>query len=315
MVDLIRGEPVFENALIEDFVLLRSDGSPMFILANMFDDLESRVTHVVRGEEHLPNTPKYMMLWEALAPDVALPVFAHVPLLVNEKRQKLSKRRDRVAVEEYRDLGVLPEAMRNYLVLLGWSPKGDREIIPVEEMVDLFRLEDVNPSPAFFDLAKLTHMNGEYVRALPLDDFVDRCQPQLSAFAGYDRAAFSAIAPFVQERVKLLPDVVAQVDFLFVPEPTVDAASWDKAMAGDDAVKLLDGFLESVADTIWRADDLKGLVERVGAAHGLKLGKAQAPIRVAVTGRAVGPPLFEALEVLGRERTLDRVRAARARLE
>ena len=146
VIDLIRGEPVFDNALIEDFVLQRSNGTAMFILANVVDDIDMRISHVIRAEEHLPNTPKAILLWQALDGG-PLPVFAHVPLLVNEKRQKLSKRRDPVALELYRDEGYLPETMQNFLMLLGWAPPDDREIMPFKELADLWRLEDVHSSP------------------------------------------------------------------------------------------------------------------------------------------------------------------------
>jgi glutamyl-tRNA synthetase len=329
--DLIRGQPSFENAALEDFVIARGDGSATFILANVVDDIDMRITHVVRGEEHLSNTPKAILLWQALAPDLALPVFAHVPVLVNDKRQKLSKRRDKVAVEDYRDLGVLPEAMRNYLVLLGWAPGNDREILTVHEMIAEFRLEDVNASPAFFDLVKLSAFNGEYIRALPVVDFVNRCEPWLTGRLNpwdpnqptlpgfpperYDAAVFTAMAPMVQERVRLLSEVPGVVDFLFREKPEFDPDSWAKAMLKGPAVEMLDGFVASLdAVSEWTAEALKAVTEQVGEGLGLKLGKAQAPVRVAVTGRTVGPPLFESLELLGRAVTLDRVRAARALL-
>ena len=166
VVDLIRGEPTFENKLIEDFVIARGDGSPVFLLANVVDDMTMGITHVIRAEEHLPNTPKQQLLWEALG--VTPPIWAHVPVVVNEKRQKLSKRRDKVALEAYRDEGYLADAMRNYLMLLGWAPSGDREIVPWSVIEEEFRLEEVNPSPAFFDEKKLRAFNGEYIRALPV---------------------------------------------------------------------------------------------------------------------------------------------------
>ena len=161
--DLVRGKTVFENSTIEDFVLARADGSILFLLANVVDDMVQRITHVIRSEEHLPNTPKQQLLWEALGQEP--PAWGHLPVVVNEKRQKLSKRRDKVALESFRDEGYLAAAMRNYLMLLGWAPRGDREIVPWDEMVAEFRIEDVNPSPAFFDVKKLRAFNGEYIRA------------------------------------------------------------------------------------------------------------------------------------------------------
>jgi glutamyl-tRNA synthetase len=322
VVDLIRGEPTFENKLIEDFVIARGDGSPVFLLANVVDDMTMGITHVIRAEEHLPNTPKQQMLWAALG--VKPPVWAHVPVVVNEKRQKLSKRRDKVALEAYRDEGYLADTMRNYLMLLGWAPSGDREIVPWSVIESEFRLEEVNPSPAFFDEKKLRAFNGEYIRALAVDDFVAACQPWLTGTAtippppwepsDFDADAFAAVAPLAQTRISVLSEIVPNVDFLFVPSPEIDEGSWAKAMK-DGAGELLDAAAEAFeALPSWDAAALKEALEAVGLARGLKLGKAQAPVRVAVTGRGVGLPLFESLEVLGRDRTLARIRAARVRL-
>jgi glutamyl-tRNA synthetase len=322
VVDLVRGTPTFENKLIEDFVIARTDGSPVFLLANVVDDITMGITHVIRAEEHLPNTPKQQLLWEALG--VPPPVWAHVPVVVNEKRQKLSKRRDKVALEAYRDEGYLADTMKNYLMLLGWAPSGDREIVPWSVIEDEFRLEDVQKSPAFFDEKKLRAFNGDYIRALSPEAFIEACQPWLTgtatiaappwAPAAFDPSAFAAVAPFAQTRIAVLSEIVPNVDFLFLDSPAIDEASWSKTMKeGADALLAAThaGFA-ALAD--WNAESLKATVEEIGAAVGLKLGKAQAPIRVAVTGRTVGLPLFESLEVLGRDRTLARLEAARERI-
>ncbi|MFC7385556.1 glutamate--tRNA ligase [Sphaerisporangium rhizosphaerae] len=308
--DLVRGRVEFPNKAMEDFVIARGDGSPLFVLANVIDDIEMRITHVVRAEEHLSNTPKQQLLWRALG--VEPPVWAHVPVIVNEKRQKLSKRRDKVALESYRDEGYLPEAMVNYLMLLGWGPGGDREIMPWSEMVPLFKLEDVNPSPAFFDEKKLRAFNGEYIRALPLATFIARCEPWLDPSWG--RETFAKVAPLAQTRIAVLSEITANVDFLFLDEPVFDQASWDKAMK-PGAENILAGYLQRLESVSFDPESLKTALEEVGAEHGLKLGKAQAPVRVAITGRTVGLPLFESIEVLGRERALDRLRAALAKLQ
>lgn len=322
VVDLIRGEPTFENKLIEDFVIARGDGSPVFLLANVVDDMTMGITHVIRAEEHLPNTPKQQLLWDALG--VKPPIWAHVPVVVNEKRQKLSKRRDKVALEAYRDEGYLAAAMRNYLMLLGWAPSGDREIVPWSVIEEEFRLAEVNPSPAFFDEKKLRAFNGEYIRALPVEEFIAACQPWLTGTGTiapppwqpeeFDAAAFAAVAPLAQTRIAVLSEIVPNVDFLFVADPLIDEAAWAKAMK-EGAAELLDAAIAAFdALDSWDAESLKSTLEAVGAERGLKLGKAQAPVRVAVTGRTVGLPLFESLEVLGRERALTRLRAARVRL-
>ena len=316
--DLVRGEVKFDNATIEDFVLLRGNGTPMFLLANVVDDQIMNITHVVRAEEHLPNTPKQQMIWNAL--NVAPPTWAHVPVLVNEQRKKLSKRRDKVAVEQYREEGILPEAMVNYLMTLGWAPAGDTEIVPWQHIVDTFRLEDVNHSPAFFDIQKLQAFNGEYIRKMPLEVFIAECEPFLTGEAmpwpagNFKQDIFRGMAELVQTRVTALTEVPAMVDFFFLDEPAIDDASWAKATKDEWASAVLSETTAAYATAEWNHDSLKAVIEQVGEKHGLKLGKVQAPIRVAITGRTVGPPLFESLELLGRETTLARLAAATQRL-
>ncbi|GAA1858947.1 glutamate--tRNA ligase [Myceligenerans crystallogenes] len=318
VVDLVRGKPEFENALIEDFVIARGDGSPVFLLANVVDDMEMGITHVMRAEEHLPNAPKQQLIWEALGAHA--PIWVHAPILVNEKRQKLSKRRDRVALEDFRAEGYLAEAMRNYLMLLGWAPADDREIVPWDDIVAEFRLEDVNPSPAFFDVKKLQAFNGDYIRAMTVPEFTKAVQPWLTSddvpwpTTSYDPEVFASVAELVQTRIVLLGDVVEMVDFFFLDEPAIDEAAWDKAMGGDHAADILTATIDRYSEIDWNADALKAALEEIGAEYGLKLGKAQAPVRVAITGRRVGLPLFESMEVLGRDRTVERLRAAADRL-
>jgi glutamyl-tRNA synthetase len=316
--DLVRGKTSFENATLEDFVLVRANGSVLFLLANVVDDMTQGITLVARAEEHLSNTPKQQLLWAALGHEP--PAWAHLSILVNEKRQKLSKRRDtHVSVEDFRDEGYLPEAMRNYLMLLGWAPRGDREIVSWDTIVEEFRIEDVNPSPAFFDVKKLRAFNGEYIRALAPGDFARACQPWLEPPAApwpsdrFDPAVFAALAPLAQTRVGLLSEITAMVDFAFLAEPAIDEASWTKAMKEPAEAILADA--QVAYETVpWQADELRARLEQIGTSYGMSLGKTQAPVRVAVTGRTVGLPLFESLEVLGREQTLLRIQRARERL-
>jgi glutamyl-tRNA synthetase len=342
--DLIRGEVEFPNRATEDFICVKGNGKPLFALANVVDDRTMAITHVFRGEEHLPNTPKQIMLWHALneatSTDLALPAFAHLPLLVNEQGKKLSKRRDPVAVEMYREQGYLPSAFRNYLALLGWSP-GEEEIVPLATLIESFRIEDVQRSPAFFDVRKLTHMNGVYIRELPTSAFIEMSLPWVHPQPGqwvagqwhdpdsgtaiteeppwpaarFDPEAFARMAPVVQERVSTLGEVPDLVDFLFLEDPTIDTDSWQKAIERDDvAPSILQGALDAYASCEWTRDVLHEVTAAIGQAHGRALGKAQAPIRVAVTGKRVGPPLFESLEVLGRDETRRRLAAALDRL-
>jgi glutamyl-tRNA synthetase len=316
VVDLIRGTPEFDHDVIEDFVLLRGNGSVMFLLANVVDDITMGITMVIRAEEHLPNTPKQQMLWKALGHEP--PTWAHVPLLVNEKRQKLSKRRDPVAMEMYRDEGYLPDAMRNYLMLLGWSPPDDQELVPWSLIESSFALESVNSSPAFFDVKKLRAMNAEYIRAMPVDSFIAACEPWLRAVdapwpaESYSASAFAAVAPVVQLRAEVLGDVPAMVAFLFTDVEPLDD-EWTKSMK-DPAAQYLDDVIAAYDPLPWEPDALKGELEAIAAKHEVNVRKIQAPVRMAVTGRMVGIPLFEGLDVLGRERSLSRLRAARARL-
>jgi glutamyl-tRNA synthetase len=326
VVDLIRGEPVFPNDKMEDFVIARSDGSAVFLLANVVDDITMAITHVIRAEEHLPNTPKQVLLWQALGHEP--PVWAHVPVVVYEKRQKLSKRRDKVALEAYRYEGYLAEAMRNYLMLLGWAPSGNREIVPWQVIEDEFRIEDVNPSPAFFDEKKLRAFNGEYIRAMPVEQFIEACRPWLvGPYMGpddiygiqpppwdptaFDAALFAKVAELAQTRISVMSEIVSNVDFLFLDDLTIDEAAWAKASKDAHILPAVITAFEALP--AWETEALKETLVAVGESHSLKLGKAQAPVRVAVTGRSVGLPLFESLEALGRERALERLRAAAAR--
>ena len=318
--DLVRGEVSFENADLEDFVLVRSTGAPVFLLANAVDDADMAITHVIRGEDHVNGTPKYLLIQRALGA-VEPQAFAHMPLLVNEQRKKLSKRRDDVSMADYRDRGFLPEAMVNYLALLGWGPPDGVEVRPIGEIVDLYRLEDVNPSPAFFDPKKLSHVNGEWIRRLDPEDFIARAIPFLPAVDGAVDA-LRALAPLVQERVRTLDEVAGMIEFLHVDEPTMDEASWEKAMVKGKAVtEMLDAAIAELAAAPWEADAIRVAVEAAATTAGLvnaegrpQLSKAQGPVRVAVSGRSVGPPLFESLEHLGRERTLHRLQVARDRV-
>jgi glutamyl-tRNA synthetase len=338
VVDVIRGDVEFPCAAMDDFVAVKASGAPLFVLANVVDDIDMRISHVVRGEDLLPTTPKGILTWEALAangwsaddgtgpvPTPGLPVFAHLPMLVNEQRKKLSKRRDPVAVESYREQGYLPEAFINYLALLGWSPPGDVERFTVDELIGWFALEDVNHSPAFFDVQKLAHLNGEYIRAMTVDSFVEACTPWLVGEGSpwpddrFDPAAFRRMAPLVQERVTVLGEVPGMVDFLFLSEAPIDDDAWERSVAGDPGsgqiLSAAAAAYRVLADEgRWSADALHAATAAVGESVGRKLGKAQAPVRVAVTGRRVGPPLFEALAELGPEATLARLERAIGRL-
>jgi glutamyl-tRNA synthetase len=326
VTDVVRGSATFDHATIDDFIIVRRGGAPMFVLANAVDDEYQRITHVIRGEEHLSTTPKYLMLRRALGYGED-PVFAHLPVLVNERRQKLSKRRDKVALLEFRDQGYIAEAMRSYLVLLGWSPRDGDEFAPVERLIEEFRLEDVTRAPAFFDVQKLQHFNAHYLREMTPAAFADAARPWVEGDAApwpdesFDSDRFLALAPLAQTRVKLLSEVPQLVAFVFQDTVEMDEAAWEKAVASSAwSVDVLRDAVADYADVPWEAEALKDATAAIAERHGLPLRKAQAPVRVAVTGTTVGLPLFESLEILGREptqarleRALEHAGAARAR--
>ena len=311
--DLVRGDVEFANATIEDFVIVKSNGDPLYVLAVVVDDIDMAITHIIRAEEHLPTTPKAILIWQALG-DTPLPVFAHLPVLVNERRQKLSKRRDRVAVEDYRDLGYLPEAMINYLCLLGWAPPDGRELLTIEEMVSEFRLEEVNRSPAFFDQKRLDHFNGLYIRALTLEEFVRRATPFLSGDqvpwqpGHFDSTRFLELAPLVQERITTLGEIPNYLKFLFVDPLVIDEAVFEKAIRTDErALEILRSTRNAFVNTPFDHGSLKDALIAIGERLDRKLSKTQAPVRVATMGSPVGLPLFESLVVLGRSTVLARI--------
>ncbi|MBY8841560.1 glutamate--tRNA ligase [Streptomyces sp. SP2-10] len=321
--DLVRGELTFTPENVPDYGIVRANGAPLYTLVNPVDDALMEITHVLRGEDLLSSTPRQIALYKALT-ELGIakqtPAFGHLPYVMGEGNKKLSKRDPQSSLNLYRERGFLPEGLLNYLSLLGWSLSADQDIFTIEEMVAAFDISDVNPNPARFDLKKCEAINGDHIRMLDVKEFTERCRPWLQApFApwapeDFDAAKWEAIAPHAQTRLKVLSEITDNVDFLFLAEPVYDEASWTKAMKeGSDA--LLRTAREKLESADWtQAESLKEAVLAAGEAHGLKLGKAQAPVRVAVTGRTVGLPLFESLEVLGKEKTLARIDAALARL-
>jgi glutamyl-tRNA synthetase len=247
-------------------------------------------------------------------------VFAHLPLLVNEQRKKLSKRRDDVSVGDYRDRGYLPEAMANYLALLGWGPPDEVEIRPMSEIIELFRLEDVNRAAAFFDLKKLTHFNAEYLRSMSADELLQRAEPWLTATDvpwspdEYDAERMARITPLIQQRVRTLADVPESVDFFF-GDAVMDEAVWEKEMVkGRHVPEILDEAIAQLTDCEWDADVLSEIILGFSDRFEINKKRSQMPVRVAVTGRSAGPPLWQSLIELGRDEVLTRLRSARARL-
>ncbi|MDG2211650.1 MAG: glutamate--tRNA ligase [Acidimicrobiales bacterium] len=318
--DVVRGSVSFATDDLEDFVIWRSNGTPMFLLANAVDDADMGITHAIRGEDLLSGVPKVLLLLQAM--DAPQPTYAHLPLLVNEQRKKLSKRRDDVSIADYRDRGYLPEAMVNYLSLLGWGPPDDIEVRPLEEIVQLFAIEDVNKAAAFFDLKKLEFVNATHLRELKKNDFVERAKPWVEDKAApwppdkFDEGRYLTMVDLVQEKLRTLSDLPRFIDFIFLDEPVDDPDSWHKAMVkAPFASEILEGTFTALTDCTWETEAIKEVVTKVGENLGIKLGKTQAPVRVAVTGRTVGPPLFETMALcMDREEVLNRISRARSRL-
>lgn len=316
--DLIRGDLSFAPADIDDFVILRSDGTPTYHLASTVDDIDYEITHVARGEDLLPSTPKHILLTRALGGNS--PEYAHLPLLFGPDGKKLSKRHGATALSEYRDAGFLAEAVFNYLAILGWSPDGETTLFSRSEAVEKFDLVDVSRNPAAFDPEKLTWMNGEYIRAMDTSEFVDLVRPVVESSLGRnvpddEWEAFQGIAPLVQERTKLLPEAGHQVMFLFEDFDSYDEASWDKVMSKDGVADVLDegtAALSALGD--WDAASIETTLRAIPEKLAIGAGKVFQPLRVAVTGSSVSPPLFESMAALGRVRTLQRLQRARGEL-
>ena len=315
--DLIRGEVTFEHKYVPDFVLMRADGSPLYTLAVAVDDVLMKVTHVLRGEDLLSSTPRQIRVYQAMgvAPE-DFPLFAHLPFVMGQDNAKLSKRNGEVSIAWYREQGFLPEAICNYLALLGWSPGDDVENITMEELVQLFTVERVNSSPARFDMKKLEAINGDKIRALTIDDFLSRALPFLmkdGVIQGSDEeiAIVKSALPIIQERIARMNEVTAMLKFLFVEDVIFDAESETKVKEepSQHVISQALSALENVND--WKHDVIEAalravLIEKLGLKPRLAFG----PVRIAVTGSHISPPLFESMELLGKARSLARLKAA-----
>ena len=312
--DLVRGDMRFEHEAIDDFVILRSNGVPTYHLASTVDDVDYEITHVARGEDILSSTPKHILLTEAMG--ATPPTYAHLPLIFGPDGKKLSKRHGDTSVAAYMAAGYLPEAMFNYMGLLGWSYDPEVTIFSPEQAIEVFDLEDVSKSSAVFDTKKLSWLSGEYMRLLEVDDFVARTLPLFDPpLDSEQRAQYLTLAPLIRDRVRLLTEVAPMAAWLFADAVAYDDKSWEKVMK-PDVVVVLDQAIErlSVLGT-WTTESIEAEMRLMMESLELKPGKAFQPLRVAVTGSVVSPPLFESLEALGQSRTVERLVGARAKLD
>src|SRR5437588_982213 len=304
--DLIRGETRFGHVHLDDPVIARADGSVLYNFAVAVDDLDAGITHVVRGEDHLSNTPKQLLVLEAL--DGRAPVYAHLPLLLGPDGRKLSKRHGAASVQELRDRGYLPEAVRNYLALLGWG-HADDQILPTDELVRLFRIEDVSRHPARFDEQKLRWMNGVYLRALPPEELARR----LEEFTGH--SGLRDAAEITQEKIQTLADFWPLAGFLF-DGPADDPRAWERVLKADGAPAVLAEAREALAAAEpFTVPTIESALRRIVEERGLRPKDVFQPVRVAIAGTTVSPGIFESVAALGREEALRRIDAALARLD
>ncbi len=315
--DLIRGEVTFEHKFVPDFVLVRNDGSPLYTLAVAVDDVLMNVTHVLRGEDLLSSTPRQLRVYDAMGvKPTDYPLFAHLPFVMGQDNAKLSKRNGETSIAWYRDAGYLPEAICNYLALLGWSPGEDRENVTMTELTELFTVERVHSSPARFDMKKLEAINGDKIRALTLDEFFSWAMPFLlksgtATSSDSDVALVKKALPIIQERITTLSEIPGLLNFLFVKEFAIEAES--AAKIADEASKQVLAIsaerLSSLAEWNHAAIEevlRKALIEELG----LKPRIAFSALRIAVTGSHISPPLFESMELLGTQTSLARIKAA-----
>jgi glutamyl-tRNA synthetase len=317
--DAVHGRIAFDGSNIEDFVILRSDGNPTYHLSVVADDLDMQITHVIRGDDHISNTPKHVLLFQAFG--AALPRFAHVPLILGADKKRLSKRHGATSVMEYQRQGYLPEALVNFLALLGWAPGDDRELMTMAELVDSFTLEGISSGDAVFNTEKLDWMNGQYIARMAAGELAARVMP-FFVEAGLaanplvrDGGSFHRLLELLRPRAKRLTDFVEQARPLVVDTVVFDSAAIEKNLSIPD----LDGHLAALADELSRIEafeerELEALLRRMAIERAIKAGPLIHVTRLAVTGRASSPGLFEVLALLGRDRVLSRISQLQARL-
>jgi glutamyl-tRNA synthetase len=307
--DIVRGLVSFQNSEIDDFIIARSDGTATYNFSVVVDDADMGISHVIRGEDHIANTPRQIQIYRALG--ATEPAFAHVPLILGVDRSPLSKRHGATSVVAYRERGYFPEALVNYLARLGWS-HGDQEIFSKEELIEKFRIEDVGASAGVFNPEKLEWVNFHYMKTLPIERLVSEVKPFLAAkgHADLDDAWIAKVVATLRERAKTLVELVELASFYFSDEVTIDPQAAAKFLKPEARALLAELIARLERVERWDVESIRSAFESLMSERSLGLGKVAQPVRVAVTGGTVSPGIFEVLDVLGREKTLDRLRRA-----
>lgn len=309
--DLVRGEVTFESKTIDDQVLLKSDGFPTYHLANVVDDKFMKITHVIRGEEWLSSTPKHVLLYRAFGWENSMPKFAHLPLLLNPDRSKLSKRQGDVAVEDFKAQGYLPDALVNFVALLGWNPSATEEIYSMEELIAKFELENVNKAGAVFGREKLEWMNSEYIRAKSPEALLSLVRP-IATQRGYSVSDeyLTKVIKLMQERARSIIDFVDFSKYFFTAPTEFDEKSKAKNWTPEAKERLTELLPALKADEVWSHDSIEANVRKYAESKELSAGKLIHPLRLAVSGVGMGPGLFELFEVIGKDEVINRIEKA-----
>jgi glutamyl-tRNA synthetase len=313
VADMVRGDVVFKNEVLDDFVILKSDGFPTYNFACVVDDHLMEISHVIRGDDHLSNTPRQILLYQAFG--WALPHFAHIPMIMGKDRARLSKRHGATSVIDYSALGYLPEAMLNYIAKLGWGC-GDQEIFSREELIAKFSLENVSKNPAIFDMEKLNWLNGQYIRKILPERLVDLCEPLLiDAYGNHDVGYITKVVTAFHDRLVLIPDIVALSAYFFKDNFEYDPKGVEKYFKTENAKSILEALRERLGKTEpFVKQNIEPVFKQLAAETNVKLGVIIHPCRLALSGRLETPPMYDVVEVLGKEKVMDRIGKALTRL-
>ncbi|MDD5424461.1 MAG: glutamate--tRNA ligase [Candidatus Omnitrophica bacterium] len=313
MEDIVHGKVTFDMNLQKDLVLMKSDGFPAYNFACVIDDDDMKITHVIRGDDHISNTPKQLALYKALG--IEPPKFAHIPMILGTDRSRMSKRHGATSISEYRQMGFLPDALVNYISLLGWAPSDDKEVLPIAGIIKEFSLEKVGKTGAVFDINKLTWMNGEYIRAKKTEDLADMIVPGLKREGalndGFDKGKLAEVVKLFQPRAKTIKELADSAAPFFTDVMEFDAAAVSSILDKDGVKQKLEAVISrfSAIDD-FTAPALEECVRKLAAELGLKASELIHPIRVAITGHKVGASLFETVALVGKERSITRLRSA-----